>query len=158
MRHPSLAQGTRSQENPCIFQQSRPKFAKHGANDRSCPGLPDRALKSCIPTSESLCTRFTRNYKCAIPALHKVPGAKKTLVSSSKVARNSPNTAQTIGLVQGYLIELLKVAFRHLSRSARDLQETTNAPSQPCTRYQEPRKPLYLPAKSPEIRQTRRKR
>src|ERR1700712_3515994 len=151
MRHPSLAQGTRSHRNPCIFQQSRPKLAKHNANDRSCPGLPDRALKSCIPTSESLCTRFTRNDKCVIPALHKVPGATETLVSSSKVARNSPNTTQPIGLVQGYLIQLLHVAFRHLGRSARDLQETTNASSQPGTGFQEPQNPLYLPAKSLKI-------
>src|ERR1700712_4161295 len=126
MRHPSLAQGTRSHENPCIFQQSRPKFAKHGANDRSCPELPDRALKSCNPTSESLCTRRTRSEECVSPALDKVPGSTETLVSSSKVTRNSQNTAQTIGLVQGYLIELLKVAIRHLSRSARALQEARN--------------------------------
>src|ERR1700712_3560186 len=153
MRHPSLAQGTRSHRNPCIFQQSLPKFAKHGANDRTCPGLPDRALKSCIPTSESLCTRFTRNDKCVILALHKVPGASETLVSSSKVARNSPNKAQTIGLVRCYLIELLNDAYRHLSGPPPYLKGTTNASSQPCTRYQEPQKPLYLPAKSPEIRQ-----
>src|ERR1700712_5581641 len=126
MCKPSPGQGTRIHRNPCIFQQSRPKFAKHGANDRSCPGLPDRALKSCNPTSESLCTRRTRSEECVSPALDKVPRSTETLASTRKVARKSQNTAQTIGLVQGYLIELLKFAIRHLSRSARAVQEARN--------------------------------
>src|ERR1700712_5050445 len=126
MCKPSPEQGTRIHRNPCIFQQSRPKFAKHGANDRSCPGLPDRALKSCNPTSESLCTRRTRSEDLVTPPPDNFPGSTETLVSSSKVARNSQNTAQTIGLVQGYLIELLKVAIRHLSLSARAVQEARN--------------------------------
>src|ERR1700712_4240817 len=126
MCKPNPRQGTRFHRNPCIFQQSRPKFAKHGANDRTCSGLPDRALKSCNPTSESLGTRLTRSEECVSPDLDKVPGSTETLVSSSKVARNSQNTVQTTGVVQGYLIELLKVAIRHLSRSARALQEARN--------------------------------